>query len=149
MRVDLIKIGNSKGVRLPKPLLEACGFVDSVELEVRGQQLILSPSSSPRAGWAEACRWNLLVSRVNLRPSKCEALIARVLFANWAILMMRPRAVSARILSTCSGGRARPHIPAHQRLDMRGHRQGQSLKVIATLQNRYDPCVRVDICKSH
>ena len=54
MRVDLIKIGNSKGVRLPKPLLDACGFVDSVELEVRGQQLILSPSSSPRAGWAEA-----------------------------------------------------------------------------------------------
>ena len=33
---------------------KACGFVDSVELEVRGQQLILSPSSSPRAGWAEA-----------------------------------------------------------------------------------------------
>ena len=54
MRMDLIKIGNSKGLRLPKPLLEACGFSDSVEVEVRGQQLILSPTVSPRAGWAEA-----------------------------------------------------------------------------------------------
>lgn len=54
MRMELIKIGNSKGLRLPKPLLEACGFSDSVEVEVRGQQLILSPTVSPRAGWAEA-----------------------------------------------------------------------------------------------
>jgi len=54
MRMDLIKIGNSKGMRIPKPVLEACGFVDSVEVEVRGQQLILSPTVSPRAGWAEA-----------------------------------------------------------------------------------------------
>ena len=54
MRVNLIKIGNSKGVRLPKSLLDACGFVDSVDLEIRGRQLILSPGSPPRAGWAEA-----------------------------------------------------------------------------------------------
>ena len=56
MRMDLIKIGNSKGFRLPKPLLEACGFSDSVEVEVRGQQLILSATVSPRAGWAEALK---------------------------------------------------------------------------------------------
>ena len=54
MRIDLIKIGNSKGLRLPKPLLEACGFTDSVELEIRDKQLILSASATPRAGWAEA-----------------------------------------------------------------------------------------------
>jgi antitoxin MazE len=54
MRVDLIKIGNSKGLRLPKPLLEACGITDSIELEIRDKQLILSARTTPRAGWAEA-----------------------------------------------------------------------------------------------
>lgn len=53
MRLNLVKIGNSKGLRLPKALLEACGFTDSVELEIRDGQLILSASTTPRAGWAE------------------------------------------------------------------------------------------------
>jgi antitoxin MazE len=51
---DIIQIGNSRGIRIPKPILEQCGFGESVELSVRGDNLILSPKRAPRAGWAEA-----------------------------------------------------------------------------------------------
>ena len=55
MRAKLIKIGNSRGVRLPKPLLEATGFVDEVEIEVEKGRIILMPAKKRlREGWAEA-----------------------------------------------------------------------------------------------
>ena len=54
MRASLIQIGNSRGIRIPKPLLEQTGLEGEVEIEVRGQQLIIRPANHPRAGWAEA-----------------------------------------------------------------------------------------------
>ena len=56
MRVDLIAIGNSKGVRLPKALLAQCGFTASAELEIRDGELVLRPVATPRQRWAEAAR---------------------------------------------------------------------------------------------
>ena len=56
MRTQLIRIGNSRGIRIPKPLIEGCGLGDSVELRVIGQRIVISPERVPRQGWAEAFR---------------------------------------------------------------------------------------------
>ena len=54
MKTKIVRIGNSKGIRLPKPLLEQVGLVDEVDLEVRDGELIISPSDPVRPGWREA-----------------------------------------------------------------------------------------------
>ena len=51
MRARVIKIGNSQGVRIPKPILEQTGIMEDVELEVEENQIIIRPLSNPRAGW--------------------------------------------------------------------------------------------------
>ncbi len=54
MRASIIKIGNSQGVRLPKPILEQCGFHNEVELEVHNKKVILKSPATPRAHWEKA-----------------------------------------------------------------------------------------------
>jgi antitoxin MazE len=55
MRAKLIRIGNSRGVRLPKPILEASGIGDEVDLKVEEDRIVLMrPAKHPREGWAEA-----------------------------------------------------------------------------------------------
>jgi len=54
MRVSIIKIGNSRGVRLPKPILDHCGFHDEVELEIHNQELIIKSPVTPRANWGKS-----------------------------------------------------------------------------------------------
>lgn len=56
MKLDIIKIGNSQGVRLPKALLKQCNLKGKVVVKVEEGNLILSAdkSDSPRAGWDEA-----------------------------------------------------------------------------------------------
>ena len=51
MRARVVKIGNSQGIRIPKPLLEQTGIMDDVELEVKNNQIIIRPVSNPREGW--------------------------------------------------------------------------------------------------
>ncbi|MEZ5690439.1 MAG: AbrB/MazE/SpoVT family DNA-binding domain-containing protein [Rickettsiales bacterium] len=55
MKVDIIKIGNSQGIRIPKAILKQCGFNGSVDLRVEDGDLVLAkPKRKPREGWAEA-----------------------------------------------------------------------------------------------
>lgn len=54
MRARVVKIGNSQGVRIPKPILEQTGILEDVELEVEKNQIIIRPLSNPRAGWDPA-----------------------------------------------------------------------------------------------
>lgn len=54
MKQDLIRIGNSRGIRIPKPLIEQCGLGDVVELRVSSEGLVITPHRSPRHGWREA-----------------------------------------------------------------------------------------------
>ena len=56
MRARIVKIGNSQGIRIPKPLLDQTGIMDDVELEVEKTQIIIRPISSPRTGWENAFR---------------------------------------------------------------------------------------------
>jgi antitoxin MazE len=54
MKTALIAIGNSRGIRIPKPLIEQCGLADEVELEVRDKSIVLQASRVPRSGWDKA-----------------------------------------------------------------------------------------------
>ncbi len=54
MKAAVVRIGNSRGIRLPKPVLEQCGIDDEVELEVEDDRLIIRPARPARFGWSEA-----------------------------------------------------------------------------------------------
>jgi antitoxin MazE len=54
MKSRIVRIGNSQGVRIPKPLLEQSGLPDEVELEAHEGTIIIRPSSRPREGWDAA-----------------------------------------------------------------------------------------------
>ncbi len=54
MRARIVKIGNSQGIRIPKPLLEQTGIMKDVELDVDKNQIIIRPVSNPRDGWDDA-----------------------------------------------------------------------------------------------
>lgn len=56
MRAHIVRIGNSRGLRIPKPILEQTGITDEVDLEVEGDRVIIHSPSRPRAGWDEAFR---------------------------------------------------------------------------------------------
>ena len=56
MKATIIRIGNSRGVRIPKPVIEQCEFQSEVELLVRGRDLLIRSRHSPRAGWDEEFR---------------------------------------------------------------------------------------------
>ena len=54
MKAKLVRIGNSRGVRLAKPLIEEAGLTDDVNIRVEDGALIITSVESPRAGWAES-----------------------------------------------------------------------------------------------
>jgi antitoxin MazE len=56
MKAKLVRIGNSRGVRIPKPLIDEAGFGDDVELLVSNGVITISKFSGVRCGWAEAAR---------------------------------------------------------------------------------------------
>jgi antitoxin MazE len=54
MRARLIRIGNSRGVRIPRPLIEEARLGDEVELLIRGESIVIRRAKSPREGWSDA-----------------------------------------------------------------------------------------------
>lgn len=56
MKSRIVQIGNSKGVRLPKPLLAEAGLSEEVEIRARDGAIIISRALSVRAGWGDAAR---------------------------------------------------------------------------------------------
>lgn len=54
MRVPIVPIGNSKGIRLSKTLIEKYDFKDSVELILDDEFLIIKPVVNPRNSWEKA-----------------------------------------------------------------------------------------------
>lgn len=56
MKTELIRIGNSRGIRIPKPLIEECGLGETVELRVQNDCLVVSASRKPREGWDDQFR---------------------------------------------------------------------------------------------
>lgn len=56
MKTKIVRIGNSRGVRIPKPLLEQAGLEEEVILRVVEDGIVIESAKKPRAGWADAAR---------------------------------------------------------------------------------------------
>ena len=54
MKIKIISIGNSKGIRLPNKVLKLYNITDEVSLVLEKEHLLLKPVNNARAGWAEA-----------------------------------------------------------------------------------------------
>ena len=54
MEISVIKIGNSKGIRLSKTLLDKYNIQDTVEVILEKGQIVIKPLSRPRKGWERA-----------------------------------------------------------------------------------------------
>jgi antitoxin MazE len=51
VRSKIVKIGNSRGVRIPRVLLEQAGLTGEIEMKVEGGKLIIHSIKEPRQGW--------------------------------------------------------------------------------------------------
>ncbi|MBL7128469.1 MAG: AbrB/MazE/SpoVT family DNA-binding domain-containing protein [Ignavibacteria bacterium] len=51
MKTKVVKIGNSRGVRIPKSFIDQSGLSDEVELELKDDSIIIKPISSSRENW--------------------------------------------------------------------------------------------------
>jgi antitoxin MazE len=54
MHTNLIRIGNSQGIRLPKAVIEQAELTGELDLEVANGAVIIRSAKRPRQGWAEA-----------------------------------------------------------------------------------------------
>jgi antitoxin MazE len=54
MKSKIIKIGNSQGVRIPKPIIAQVGIEEDIEIIVEDNRLVISPAGQPRADWSAA-----------------------------------------------------------------------------------------------
>jgi antitoxin MazE len=55
-KTHIVRVGNSRGVRIPKIWIEQLHLADEVEMAVRGDQLVIRSARSPRQGWEEQFR---------------------------------------------------------------------------------------------
>jgi antitoxin MazE len=55
-KARLIRIGNARGLRLPKAVIDAAGLSERVELRAEPGRLIVEAAPDPRTGWAAAAR---------------------------------------------------------------------------------------------
>jgi antitoxin MazE len=56
VKTRVVRIGNSRGVRIPKPLLQQAGLEDEVELRVVDNGIVIEAARAPRADWVEAAK---------------------------------------------------------------------------------------------
>lgn len=54
MDISVIQIGNSKGIRLAKTLLEKYKITNSVELILEKDCIIIKPKTTPRKDWEKS-----------------------------------------------------------------------------------------------
>ncbi len=78
MRANIVRIGNSRGIRIPKALLEQCRLGSTVDLDVENGNLVIRPAETPRLGWDDAFRRmaergdDELLDREELRASQWD-----------------------------------------------------------------------------
>jgi len=51
MKTKVIKIGNSKGIRIPKSIIDQSGLTEEVELEIKDDKIIIKSISRSRENW--------------------------------------------------------------------------------------------------
>jgi antitoxin MazE len=55
-KTRIVRIGNSRGIRVPKLLLEEAGLPEEVELRAEPGRLVVRAVARPRAGWSAKAR---------------------------------------------------------------------------------------------
>ena len=67
MKAKLVRIGNSRGVRLPKAVIRQCGLTEDVDIDVEGGAVVLRPvPRRPREGWEAS--FAAMAGRADDRP---------------------------------------------------------------------------------
>lgn len=56
MRTRIVRIGNSQGIRLPRPLIDQAGLDEDVILRVSPGRIIIEAARKPRQGWEEEAK---------------------------------------------------------------------------------------------
>jgi len=56
MKTKIVKIGNSQGIRIPKPLIAQTGIQGEVDISVEENRLVIAPAGHPRVNWGAAFR---------------------------------------------------------------------------------------------
>jgi antitoxin MazE len=56
MRASIIQIGNSKGIRLPKSIIDQYNIQAEMEIILNEHDITLKPINKAREGWEEAFR---------------------------------------------------------------------------------------------
>ncbi len=54
MKARIVRIGNSQGIRIPKPFIKQTGLGEEVEIQVEDNRLVIAAADRPRSGWAAA-----------------------------------------------------------------------------------------------
>jgi antitoxin MazE len=54
VKTTIVKIGNSRGIRIPNPVFDRCGFEDEVEMEIHNHELVIRSVRASREGWDKA-----------------------------------------------------------------------------------------------
>ena len=54
MKINLISIGNSKGIRIPSSVIKQCGLGDELEMRIENGVIMLAPARGVREGWGAA-----------------------------------------------------------------------------------------------
>jgi antitoxin MazE len=62
LKGKLVRIGNSRGIRLPKTVIEQAGLTTNVEIAVDENQIVIRSAGqdAPRAGWEEQIKKALM-----------------------------------------------------------------------------------------
>jgi antitoxin MazE len=55
-KTRIVRIGNSRGIRIPKVLLDQAQLLDEVEFHAEPGRLVVQGARRPRMGWADAAR---------------------------------------------------------------------------------------------
>lgn len=75
VKVRIIRIGNSRGIRIPKTILEECRLEDTVELQAQEGKLVVQPIRTARQGWEEAYH--------RMAEAKADALLDEPVVTDW------------------------------------------------------------------
>lgn len=72
MKTQIIQIGNSQGIRIPKVLLEESSISGEVDVELHPDGIIIRNAQKPRAGWDDAFKTMAENEDEELSESKAE-----------------------------------------------------------------------------
>jgi antitoxin MazE len=75
MITQLIKVGNSRGIRIPKPLIQETGLTNDVTIRADGGSIVISPVRAVRSGWQEAFN--------KMHANNDDVLIDKNIRSNW------------------------------------------------------------------